>query len=105
MKDTRTLGDAAYRYGGEEFLIVLLEQTMESGVTVAERLRQAIERLKIPHGARKPPEILTISAGVAAVAREGRKTFETLLKQADEALYAAKKAGRNCVVPRPEAGE
>ena len=97
-------GDAAYRYGGEEFLIVLPEQTRESGVTMAERLRQAIEGLKMPHGAREAPESLTISAGVAA-AKEDRKTADDLLKEADGALYEAKQAGRNRVRPQPEAGE
>ena len=98
-------GDVAYRYGGEEFLIVLPEQTRQSGVAMAERLRRAVEGLKIPHGARKLPKTLTISAGVAAVAREEQKIAEALLREADEALYAAKEAGRNCVMPRLEAEE
>ena len=101
IKSHCRVGDVAYRYGGEEFLIVLPGQMRESGVAVAERLRRAIEGLKIPHAARKPPEILTISAGVAAAAGEDQKVAGVLLKEADEALYAAKEAGRNRVVPRP----
>ncbi|CAN5720959.1 diguanylate cyclase [soil metagenome] len=95
-------GDVAYRYGGEEFLIILPEQTQESGIAMAERLRRAIEELEIPHGARKPPEVITISAGVAAAVRDEEKSIEALLQESDETLYKAKKAGRNCVRPQPE---
>lgn len=98
-------GDVAYRYGGEEFLIILPEQTQESGIVMAERLRKAIEELEIPHGTRKPPEVITISAGVAAVTKDEPKSAESLLQEADEALYEAKEAGRNRVRSQPEGGE
>jgi diguanylate cyclase (GGDEF)-like protein len=100
IKDHCRSGDVAYRYGGEEFLIILPEQTQESGIAMAERLRRAIEELEIPHGARKPPEAITISAGVAAV-REDEKNAESLLKEVDAALYEAKQAGRNRISPQP----
>lgn len=98
-------GDLAYRYGGEEFLITLPEQTQESGIAMAERLRQAVEDLGIPHGARKAPEIVTISVGVAAISRGESKSSSALLKEADMALYEAKKAGRNLVKPSAGRGE
>lgn len=98
-------GDAAYRYGGEEFLIVLPEQTRESGIAVAERLRRAVEELEMPHGTREFPETITISAGVAATIKDDEKSTESLLQEADEALYEAKEAGRNRVRPLPEDGE
>ncbi|MGB3681617.1 MAG: diguanylate cyclase [Rubrobacteraceae bacterium] len=98
-------GDTAYRYGGEEFLAVLPEQTRESGLRVAERLRQAIEGLKIPHGSRKAPEIVTISVGIAATSERDGKDAEATLQEADEALYEAKKLGRNQVRPQPEREE
>lgn len=88
-------GDAAYRYGGEEFLIVLPEQTVEAAVTIADRLRQTIEDLAIPHDANPPGNVITISAGVAAFSSSGAP--DDLLKEADTALYTAKKAGRNQV--------
>ena len=88
-------GDAAYRYGGEEFLIVLPEQTVEAAITIADRLRHTIEDLAIPHEATPPGNIITISAGVAAFSSSGAP--DDLLKEADAALYAAKKAGRNQV--------
>jgi two-component system cell cycle response regulator len=91
-------GDTAYRYGGEEFLIVLPEQTMQSAASTADNLRMTIERLRMPHEASSPTKMVTISAGVAALARGGSKITGELLGQADAALYRAKEAGRNRVV-------
>jgi two-component system cell cycle response regulator len=88
-------GDTAYRYGGEEFLIVLPEQTIEAATMIAERLRQTIEDLAIPHEANPPANAITISAGVAAFS--STVASDDLLKEADAALYTAKKAGRNQV--------
>ena len=59
-------GDAAYRYGGEEFLMVLPEQDAESAAAMADRLRLAVEDLRIPHADGIPSGVVTISAGVAA---------------------------------------
>jgi two-component system chemotaxis response regulator CheY len=88
-------GDTAYRYGGEEFLIVLPEQSAESAAAIAERLRQAVEDLAITHEASEAASVVTVSAGVAALSATGDP--DDLLKEADDALYAAKKAGRNRV--------
>lgn len=98
-------GDVAYRYGGEEFLIILPEQTKSSGVAVAERLRQSVEDLQIPRSTGESPEVVTISAGVAAASEDDEKSSEALLKEADDALYEAKEAGRNRVRPKPEGEE
>jgi two-component system cell cycle response regulator len=91
-------GDSAYRYRGEEFLIVLPEQSPESATTAAERLRRRVEELALPHEAKRPPGVVTVSVGLAALSPGEKKSFEELLKEADEALYAAKEAGRNRVV-------
>lgn len=88
-------GDAAYRYGGEEFLIVLPEQDAKGAAATTDRLRQAVEDLRIPHADGTPRGVVTISAGVAVSAEAG--DADALLKAADTALYAAKKAGRNRV--------
>ena len=90
-------GDTAYRYGGEEFLIVLPEQSLESAAAIADRLRRAVEDLRIPHEAKDPPGVVTISAGVAALPAGESKNADDLLTEADEALYRAKKSGRNRV--------
>ena len=86
-------GDAVYRYGGEEFLVLLPEQTLETAVLAAERLRAAVEALAIPHPA---GGVVTVSAGVAGLddpACEPDQVFEL----ADQALYRAKEGGRNRV--------
>jgi diguanylate cyclase (GGDEF)-like protein len=88
--------DTAYRYGGEEFLIMLPEQDVEAATAVADRLRRAIEDLGIPHEANEGADVVTISAGVAALSIPGEDP-DHLLREADEALYAAKQSGRNRV--------
>ena len=88
-------GDTAYRYGGEEFLVVLPEQDAETAAATTDRLRGAVEALQIPHADGTPRGVVTISAGVA-ISTEARDA-DALLKAADDALYAAKKAGRNRV--------
>lgn len=100
----RRSGDTAYRYGGEEFLIILPEQTLEAATAAADRLRKAMEDLRIPHETNDPPGILTVSAGVASISSGDPTNADELLRQADAALYRAKKAGRNRVVPHVEDG-
>ena len=90
-------GDNSYRYGGEEFLIILPEQTLESAANAAERLRRAVEELKIPHEASESGGVVTVSCGLAELSPGERKTIEELLKEADAALYRAKERGKNNV--------
>jgi two-component system, cell cycle response regulator len=90
-------GDTAYRYGGEEFLIILPEQTLEFGSVAAERPRRSVEELALPHEAKTPPEIITISLGLAVLRPGEKKSAEELMKEADTALYRAKGSGRNRV--------
>ncbi|MCX7839587.1 MAG: diguanylate cyclase [Anaerolineae bacterium] len=90
-------GDAAYRFGGEEFLLILPEQTEATAVIAAERLRKMIEALGLPHQAKTPPGVVTISVGVAALEPGDYKAPHLWLKRADDALYRAKRDGRNCV--------
>lgn len=89
--------DQIYRYGGEEFLIILPGGQIEDGFTCAERHRTAVERLAIPHGG-SPHRVLTISAGVAAFSGTDRGGVKDWLERADAALYRAKQMGRNRVV-------
>jgi len=97
IAEGRRSGDTAYRYGGEEFLIVLPEQAREEAVAAAERLRRSIEALGIPHESKDPPGSVTISAGVATLGAGTPKSPDDLLREADAALYRAKEAGRNRV--------
>ena len=88
--------DAVYRFGGEEFLLLLRERSAETAETVMERVRAAVHDLRIEHSG-DPDGVLTISAGIAASTDGHRAGTEELLKEADLALYAAKAAGRNRV--------
>ena len=90
-------GDTAYRYGGEEFLLLLPEQALDGATIVVERLRQAVEDLAIPHRTNTPPGVVTLSAGVTALLPGEHKTANVLLQEADTALYRAKADGRNRV--------
>ena len=85
--------DIKCRYGGDEFLVILPETPLTGAEQVAEDLRRQISRLRHP-----VESTLSISAsvGVASVA-EGEFDAKALLERADEALYQAKKAGRNRV--------
>jgi two-component system cell cycle response regulator len=90
--------DLACRYGGEEFVVVMPETDMAVAAMVAERLRRRIaaEPFAIHEGARSIP--VTISIGIAAL-RGADDNAAGVLKRADQALYRAKRDGRNRVVP------
>ncbi len=90
-------GDQVYRYGGEEFLMVLPSQSLEGGQRSAERLRAAVEALNIPHAA-SPSKRVTVSMGVALLSAGEGKSPAAWVEQADAALYRAKEAGRNRVI-------
>ncbi len=89
-------GDTAYRYGGEEFLVILPEQSLEKAASAAERLRQAVEELDVEHKD-GVAGVVTISAGVAMPPNKAKQTPHGLLAEADKTLYRAKMAGRNRV--------
>jgi len=95
----RRPADLVARYGGEEFVIVLPETNRGGALRVAELLRTAVEQLAIPHGWSSAANKLTLSLGVACTSSESVPTPETLLADADQALYSAKHAGRNRVAP------
>ena len=90
-------GDSAYRYGGEEFLIMLPEQTLQDAAIAAERLRRTVEALAISHAPRGPGAVVTVSAGLAELSPARDQNVATLLKHADIALYKAKESGKNRV--------
>ena len=95
-RESRT-GDSAYRYGGEEFLIVLAGQTLAQAMIAMERIRNAVEALAIPHRTSRAGDVVTISVGLSAWEHEQLDTPATVLARADRALYQSKAAGRNRV--------
>jgi diguanylate cyclase (GGDEF)-like protein len=90
------LGDLTYRYGGEEFLCVFPEQSLDSGTQAVNRMRAGLSRLAIPH-VDNPLGLLTFSAGVAVLDPSAPRGTSEVLREADEALYLAKRLGRNRV--------
>jgi diguanylate cyclase (GGDEF)-like protein len=88
--------DLFCRYGGEEFIVVLPETDGTGAVQAAERLRGAIEALRLEHEG--VPRGVTASFGVASFADPARDTIENVIHATDLALYRAKATGRNRVV-------
>jgi diguanylate cyclase (GGDEF)-like protein/PAS domain S-box-containing protein len=95
LLDNTRKSDVACRYGGEEFLIVLPNTSLEDAARRAEQFRANFEALRV--GDKKHAAKATMSIGVACFPTHG-EDGEQVLDHADEALYAAKAAGRNCVV-------
>lgn len=87
--------DIFARYGGEEFVILLSNTNAKSGTEIAERIRAAIEAHAFIYEGKRLP--VTSSSGVAEL-RADVESAQTLLKNADKALYTAKQSGRNRVV-------
>ncbi|HEX2655207.1 MAG TPA: diguanylate cyclase, partial [Xanthobacteraceae bacterium] len=97
----RGINDLAARYGGEEFAILLVDVKQDQVESIAERVRQAVQKQAMQHLNRSDGiSVVTISVGVAyGVIGEGL-TIDSLIKTADRALYTAKREGRNRVAFR-----
>ncbi len=91
--------DLAARYGGEEFAVIVPEADLEGAVQLAERLRTALEtsEVELPDGKR-----MTVTASFGVAVKGDLLQGEDLIASADEALYEAKRAGKNRVSPLPE---
>lgn len=89
--------DTCFRYGGEEFSILLAEATSQEGEVVAERVRKSIEDYPFTVKVAHPLEPVTVSMGVSSLGAKSGKPLSTLISEADVALYRAKAAGKNRV--------
>lgn len=91
----RRAGEVAARYGGEEFVIVLPGMGAADAMAEAQRLLQAVRALDIPHAVSATASCVTTSVGVAARVPQPQEATHALLHEADEALYEAKRDGRD----------
>lgn len=89
-------GDQAYRYGGEEFVLVLQTDDAKAAARICERVREAVEELALAHP-RSPGGRVTISVGVATMNPYAPRAVHEVLSRADAAMYRAKREGRNRV--------
>ena len=97
IRDTVRGGDSVYRYGGEEFLVLLPNAPLDAAVGAIERIRLALVARAIGHPDSDIAPVVTLSCGVAYTAAGGGESITDWIHRADEALYVAKAAGRNRV--------
>jgi diguanylate cyclase (GGDEF)-like protein len=101
LRSTSRANDDLFRLGGEEFLILTISEDVAGIKAFAEKLRQSIEQGVVVY--QSQAITLTVSAGISFASQHGSEQdiLNQLLAQADEALYQAKHAGRNCVFTSP----
>ncbi|MCW8471501.1 diguanylate cyclase [Fluoribacter gormanii] len=95
LKDNFRESDISFRFGGEEFVVVLLNATLNNAVSKMDALREKIKTISI-YFKGNPLDNITISIGVAEAPKHGA-TIDEIIKAADHALYAAKQAGKDKV--------
>ncbi|QPK65409.1 GGDEF domain-containing protein [Methylomonas sp. LL1] len=93
VKDSVRGSDIVFRYGGEEFVILLIDTNQEAAAIIAERVRLGIESHTIAYGM----AVLNITASLGISTLTGNDTMDSLIKRADSAMYKAKSLGRNRV--------
>ena len=91
-------GDMVGRYGGEEFVVVLPNCDETCATSVAEKIRSRIALLNIPHAASPVADHVTVSIGIKSTFCQSEDECIDMLHDVDQALYLAKKSGRNCVM-------
>lgn len=92
--------DITFRYGGEEFVVVLGKTEAQGAKIIAERIREQIAETLITHNGRDISA--TVSIGIATSRNDEKDCINDLFERADKALYIAKEAGRNCVISSDE---
>ncbi|MDP3111890.1 MAG: diguanylate cyclase [Thermodesulfovibrionales bacterium] len=96
LKENTRSTDTIARYGGEEFIVLLPNTEKNNAVLYAEKIRKAIESCPFPHREKQPLGYVSISGGVATFPLDG-KSIDSIVKNADKALYESKTSGRNRV--------
>ncbi|MEB3280090.1 MAG: diguanylate cyclase [Lyngbya sp.] len=87
--------DLVARYGGEEFVVILPNTNAQEAIVVVRQIQNEIQQLNLPHSTSLAAKQITLSFGIACVYPSVNYSTESLINQADQALYAAKDAGRN----------
>ena len=95
--------DVAARYGGEEFAVLMPDCAHDAALSAGERLREAVARVRLAHGAPKAGSLVTLSIGVATEVPMDDIHSDLLVAKADQALYAAKHGGRDRVLSAEKA--
>lgn len=94
-KTVQRPSDFVARYGGEEFVAILPNTPMCGAEIIAKNIQEAIDELGIVHKGSEVSDVITVSVGVSHCFPSDELTIEKLIHEADEALYIAKKTGRN----------
>lgn len=89
--------DLAARYGGEEFALILPDTELAGALSIAQACRRQLETLRLEHSLAAPLGLVTMSIGAARLVPSPDSSVAQLIEQADQALYAAKRGGRNRV--------
>jgi diguanylate cyclase (GGDEF)-like protein/PAS domain S-box-containing protein len=100
LQNNLRVEDIVCRFGGEEFIVILPDASMEDTIRRANQWRESIKKINVGHYDQMMDHI-TISVGVACFPVHGN-SVDTLLRTVDDALYAAKHAGRDCVISADE---
>ena len=95
LEMTNRGGEFAARMGGEEFAMFFPGMKLSAALAVAERVREGVLGLRIPHEKSPTAEFVTVSVGVVSCVPEWELEFDQLLQAADVALYESKTSGRN----------
>lgn len=101
----RRPGDLAARYGGDEFVVLLVDADEKNARRIAEEIRVAILELKLPNINSPVIPYVSLSIGVATLTPDTALEPNLLFKKADDALYLSKQQGRNCVATYNELGK
>ena len=87
--------DFVARYGGEEFAVVLPNTDEQGAIAIAQTIQQAIHTLAIPHAQSEVSDLVSVSLGIASIVPLPESSWKALVDQADQALYEAKRQGRD----------
>ncbi|MBE3135512.1 MAG: diguanylate cyclase [Acidobacteria bacterium] len=97
LKHTARPSDLVFRYGGEEFVCLFPETDADGALAAAIRLHDAVATAGIPHPGNQPAGVVTVSVGLATFSPDPAHSAAALLRSADDALFSAKRGGRNRV--------